>query len=288
MNDDRMRGLLHDGVPTLPPQLMTPPLQGIRRRAHRRRLATGAGMAAALLVTAGIAMQMVQMQSAPVVSAVSGLPQTWDFAVVGIDDRSLTAISVRNGSDGPCPEGSLEMPSAGPVQTRADRVVLPAPVPAIPAQANCAYGMKVHLDAPLGARSVVNSDTNPDDSTVMVLHERILPRPSYPAGISRDPNQGNVVLNAPRPAWVVTYSRPDGLTITVSAIPQAFAPQLPVQERLKAHGHDMQIHQILPDKNNIVSWTAEGWQVSVTADPADHSAINRDELQRIIDGLVWP
>jgi hypothetical protein len=205
--------------------------------------------------------------------------------VVGADDRSLTVVREGQGAGDPCPGTSFyaQMPTPGPVQAQADRVVLPLPI--LAAEANCIYRMSVRLDTPLGSRTLINGN---DNSALQVLHERILPRPTYPTGISADTTDINIVGNAARPGWIVSYSRPDGLTITVFATPTAAAADLPVQERLKAHGHDMQILQFPPGKNNIVAWTAEGWQISVQVDPANHDAVTRTELQHIIDGLVWP
>jgi hypothetical protein len=66
------------------------------------------------------------------------------------------------------------------------------------------------------------------------------------------------------------------------------APTLPAGERLQAHGHNVQIQSLTHGKNNVVSWTDGEWHVQVTVEPADHGDVTRAELQRIVEGLVWP
>jgi hypothetical protein len=289
MNKDSVYDLLQDGVPNPPSELMTPPMASIRRRAHRRRLVTGVSTAAALLIMAGVGVRVINAVQSGQPPVPGGGPSAsagpWIFAVVGADDRSL--VVVREGTDAgeACPGTSPDafMPLPGTVGQQTDRVVLP--MPALAGHSNCMYQMPVHLDAPLGSRAVISGA---DNAVLPVLPVRILPQPTYPAGISLDTTLINVVGNAPRPLWVVGYHRPDGLAIRIEAMPADMVPTLPAGEQLQAHGHDMQIQSLIPGKNNIVSWTDRDWQVSVTVDPADHGGVTRAELQRIIEGLVWP
>jgi len=209
----------------------------------------------------------------------------WIFAVVGTDDRSLVVVREGPNADEACPGTSPEghMPLSGTVRQQADRVVLP--MPALAGHVHCFYRMPVHLDAPLGGRAVISGA---DNAVLPVLSERILPRPTYPVGISLDTALSPVVGNAPRPLWIARYHGTVGLAITVDAVPADMAPTLPAGEQLEAHGHDMQIQSLTSGLNNVVSWTDGNWQVSVTVEPDNHGDVTRAEWQRIIEGLVWP
>jgi hypothetical protein len=50
----------------------------------------------------------------------------------------------------------------------------------------------------------------------------------------------------------------------------------------------VQIQSLTNGKNDVVSWTDGEWHVQVTVEPADHGDVTRAELQRIVEGPVWP
>jgi hypothetical protein len=291
MNRNSLRELLYDAVPTPPLELRTPPLDAIRRRAGRRRQGIGIGTAAALLVVAAVGAQVLRTNH-PVDPSLPGATSTpssvdsrwWTFAVVSRDERSVVVVGEGPGATKSCPDAFPVEPmqSRAPVHVVGDQVVLPVPEATLP---GCAYRVAIQLDGPLGTRDLVDAFSH---TALTTLRERSLPIPTYPNGITADSANTNVVDNAPRPTWFVLYNLPDGYTISVNAVPANLAPSWQVQEQLSANGRNMQILKPPMGGEGIVVWIEEGWQISVTVDPAEHRPLGREELQRVIDGLYWP
>jgi hypothetical protein len=151
-----------------------------------------------------------------------------------------------------------------------------------PPSERCAYQATVRLSTPLRGRPVMD---RAEHTQLPVLHERILPRPTYPASL-RPNGAANQALHSPRPTWIVGYDRPGGGHITISATRKATAPTVPVVERLTVGGHLTRIADF--PGAETATWTAEGWNLAITVDPAPGHSSTLDELHRILQGMTWP
>jgi hypothetical protein len=282
VNRDPMCTLLDAGVPQPPAGLLAPPIATIRHRARRRRAAVVASAATScLLAAAGIAMVARGAPDAPAPPASSpasvGTPTLWSFVVVDRDDRSLRIVGG--------PPNATDICDPGQVTLRADRDPLVLTSFTAPTARNCQYEVTWRLDAPLRQRAVLDGLTN---TPRPVLHESILPHPTYPTGLSLARELSHLTLNAPRPSWTIAYTRPDQTVVMVSATPLATAADIPVSETIMVHGHKIRVWDRGPDGANSAVWETGDWQVSVLLDgPNGTGSVSRAEFRRVLDGLVW-
>jgi hypothetical protein len=277
MNTDTMRTLLDDGVPQPPAGLLAPPVAIIRRRARRRRAVAVAGAATSvLLVAAGLTVAFRGAPATPAPAATTAGSTSWSFVVVDRDDRSLRIVG------GPATATTVCDP--GQVTLRAGRDPLALTAITAPAARNCQYDVPWRLAAPLQQRAVLDGSTGMPRP---VLHDSILPHPTYPAGLSVATDWSHLTLNAPRPSWTITYTRPDRTVVMISATPLATAPQLPAGESVMVDGHEIRIWDRGAGTNSAL-WNAGDWQVSVLLDTPDgNGPVSPAELDRVLTGLVW-
>lgn len=283
MNHNEMCTLLDDGVPQPPDGLLAPPIATIRHRARRRRAASVAGAATSfLLIAAGIG---VAARGAP---GPAPLPATsapglatatpWSLVVVDRDDRTLRIVGG--------PLTATEICDLRQVTLRTDPDPLALTTFTTPTAGNCQYEVTGRLDAPLRQRAVLDGAT---DTPRPVLHEDILPRPTYPTDLTLVRDLSHLTLHAPRPSWTVAYARPDQTVIMVSATPLATAADIPVDETITVHGHQIQIWDSKPGTSRSAVWKTGDWQVSVLLNSAGGAdGVSRTEFRRILNGLVWP
>jgi hypothetical protein len=210
VNRDVMRTLLDAGVPQPPADRLAPPIAAIRKRARRRRaVAMAATATSCLIVAAGVGVVARGRSATPTAApSAAGTATPWSFVVVDRGDRALRIVGGPPDADDTCDPGAVTL--------RATLDPLTLTSFAGPGALRCQYQLSWRLDAPLRQRAVLDGSTN---SPRPVLHESILPKPTYPAGLSLAPDWSHSTLNAPRPSWTIAYTRPDETMVLVSATP---------------------------------------------------------------------
>jgi hypothetical protein len=286
MSEEAVRTLLDEGIPEPPAELLAAPLPAIRRRVRRRRttlVLVTAPLAVVVALGVGLIvpgsgpgpLRPAAPPSPPMASWASG----WGLVEVGLDERDLVVVRQPKGAEQPC----ADQPSVN-ISMRDDRIVLSPPVP--PPDATCYYFVPVRLDAPLGNRLVVDEA----GFAWPVFRARSLPRMTYPVTAVLDESLGHLPGAADRPSWVDVYSHTPGYDVYVGAtlidspvgVPQAW---------LTRHGRPVRLFEMPPRQTDgravqWLEWDDGGWRFCVTLSAAE--PVSRAELQRILDGLVWP
>jgi hypothetical protein len=210
----------------------------------------------------------------------------WAFVRVNTEGRGMVLEGEPAGVALPCEEP----PPVG-VREYRDRIVLSFPRPA------CLYQIPVPTDDPLGNRAVVTSD----GYRLPVLSEGILPRPTYPAGLKLEPGAFPIGGNAPRPVHMIQYALvPEGrgssaYRVDVGATLDDGHVVQP-GTHVTIHGHDVTIEALpassedQPYPRQEAMWVDHGWVVFVQLRVVQNMApvTDRDELIRVLNGLVWP
>jgi hypothetical protein len=270
MSHDLMHTLLEAGVPEPPPGLQSPPVDAIRSRARRRRAAVTAGAAVLLLVTAGgmvAARSFLDVAPArPTVQAATRA-QAWTSALVSRDGRTVTVVSRPLPGSAHCSSTRVRVRAVG------DPVVLTAPF-----DRNCHFfDITFVLDRPLGDRSIVDGS---DNQRRTVFHERLLPRPTYPAGGA--PDATGVALHN----WSFDYHATKNMTIQITAALAKVYGGLPDGKPIKVHGRDMVITRT--STGYSADGLEQGWRITVEVMAGlGKPRVSRTQMQRVLDGLVW-
>ena len=270
-------------MPEPPSGLRPPPIGAIRSRARRRRAATVVGAAALCLLAAagiGLAVSATPHASPPPPASslpAAGTPTPWHFAVVSRDDRTLWLLGGPPAATNVCAPGQVTARAGG------DPLVLTA-VAASPVR-DCQYEVTLRLDAPLGQRTIRDGSTN---TPRPVLHDSILPRPTYPTGLSLAQDQPHGMFNAPRPSWQLTYLGSDDTMVMIGATPLATAADIPVSETVTVHGHQIGLWDPESDGTYAAVWRTGDWQVFVVVGRIHGTGgASRAEIRQVVNGLVW-
>jgi hypothetical protein len=263
-------------------------MASIHDRIRRRRIANVAGAAVLVLVavlgTAVAALGTAPPLAEPGTPAQAG-PWTpfpdggWAYVRVNDDGRRLF-LGVQA-----IPTGrTCAAPPAVPVHQDADRVVVEPPT------LECMYQVPIGLTEPLGDRPVVL----PDGTQLPVLLDRIVPRPTYPAGLRPDATVFPVGQYIGEPQYVTEYVRADGYRVSIFATPHDLWDARSSRQ-VTVDGHEIAIEPVwpptpgLPGPRNMrtARWIDHGWAVAITvtsgSEPSDGA-----ELERVLNGLVWP
>jgi hypothetical protein len=167
----------------------------------------------------------------------------------------------------------------------------------VDAPKGCWEIIEVRIAAPLGDRAV--SDVT--GRRPLVLRERSLPVPTYPADLIPVAAYPTPVLNAPRPNWTLRYESVDATRPGVEVGASYFgdtpeAQQLVWQQftridTITASGHPDVALVRAPDATLSAMYeSADGWIVEIAAVARDGSRVDigEAEIRRIITELRWP
>jgi hypothetical protein len=291
--------LLEAAVPPVPPSLRTPPIERIRRRARRRRLATtGSGVVAAMvLVGAGLGV-MSNVESHPSQSTVVGRPSPTPLPINGIDvpatlpplpgspkdsvswqvarlDRTglrlviyVNPLSLRNCTGYPSPEWAVDEGAPGVVKVF---------VTAKPDRMDCsrteATPVHVTLSHPLGDRKLIDGRTGAD---AILVQDRYLPVVGAPW--SEVPIGFGFVDNS----LSVHYTRPGGPDLHFTVKVGTVATTGPTATLGSRQG------VLVDGPDPGVEWQVGELVYSMVLFPTEGATVSADQLLLVLNQLTWP
>ena len=289
--------LLEAAVPPVPPSLRTPPIERIRRRARRRRIAkTGSTvLAAVVLVAAGLGVMstvephhqstvvgrpsptpLVEDPDVPVTPPpLAGAPKdSVSWGVARVDRTGLQLIvyvnplSLRDCVGYPSPQWAVDEGAPGVV-----KVVVTAKPERMDCSRTMATPVHISLSYPLGDRKLLDGRTGAD---AVVLQDRYLPvvgAPWFEVPV------GFTFVDG---ALSVHYTRPGGpdLHFTVKAgTVSTTGPTATLGSRQGV---------LVDGPDPGVEWQVGELVYSMVLFPTEGATVSADQLLLVLNQLTWP